>query len=120
MDNITNLYELAEFLAQTYIDFYQTDESSSYRYGFFVRFPDKTKVSVQFGPGAYSDNYELFFNKEWSWADYARNTATAEVAIFLPNGAWYIPDPAYEGQTFVYEHQTIEEVIALIKLAETF
>lgn len=56
--------------------------------GFHVTFANGHTVSVQFGPGNYSDNYNLSFSQHLSKrADLS--SATAEVAAWGPGGNWH-------------------------------
>jgi hypothetical protein len=65
--------------------------------GFHVTFPNGYTVSVQFGPGNYSSNYDQLQKRddrrdyrEWSRELGEKGADTAEVAVVAPNGGGLI------------------------------
>lgn len=88
--------------------------------GFQLTFANGCTISVQFGPGNYTDQdlrslplYTPRNNTEWQ-------AQTAEVAIFLPSGDFYpIPPEQFsnsDGHAIV-GWATVEDVCALIEFA---
>lgn len=86
--------------------------------GFQITFQNGVTISVQFGPGNYTDQdirdarFDLPKSKE-RW-----EAKTAEVAILLPNGDFYdIPLEPYNSDGTVVGWATVEDVCALINHA---
>lgn len=78
--------------------------------GFHITFDNGYTVSVQFGPGNYSDNYDL------SIMDYIGKPVppsfTAETALISPDGKFV----SYKGDD-VQGRQTAEDVLELLNYA---
>ena len=80
--------------------------------GFQITFKNGCTLSVQFGPGNYSDKRDAPWDAPKA-AHFWKST-TAEVAIILPNGDFYqLPG----GDPDVAGWQTVEDVIPLIDVA---
>lgn len=73
--------------------------------GFHITFDNGFTVSVQFGPGNYSDNYDA----NWDTLGQPQSSRTAETAVFSPDGEFV----AYRGQD-VQGHMTAEQVLDLM------
>lgn len=67
--------------------------------GFHVRFANGWGVSVQFGPGNYSDNYDMRIRYDDVMAGYNGST-TAECAVLKPGGGLF-EHPSFDGDTVV-------------------
>lgn len=73
--------------------------------GFHIYFKNGWGVSVQFGLGNYCDNYRKIPAQNENIS-----SATAECAIFMPNGNFY-PHELFNGDTvgaYLYPEQIIE------------
>lgn len=86
--------------------------------GFHITMPNGYKMSVQFGPGNYCDNYDMrwddFYKKRESRSGYSISSETAEIAIFDPKGDMISLD---NGET-VMGHLTSAEVLyQLVKMS---
>jgi len=82
--------------------------------GFQITFPNHCTISVQFGPGNYTDSAKR--DAPWDAPKQAHfwKANTAEVAILLPNGDFYqLPG----GDPDVAGWQTVEDVVTLIDVA---
>ena len=83
--------------------------------GFQITFENGCTISVQFGPGNYTDSdirdapFHLPKSKD-RW-----EAKTAEVAILLPNGEFYnIPMEPYNSDGVIVGWATVEDVCKLI------
>jgi hypothetical protein len=57
--------------------------------GFHMTFANGWTISVQFGPGNYSENYHGSFEDFYTKRKPLPPSATAEIAIFNPEGEWF-------------------------------
>ena len=65
--------------------------------GFYFGFKNNWGISVQFGPGSYSDNYDMRIGYEDQEAGKAGSN-TAEIAVINPKGELF-PHPDFDGDT---------------------
>ncbi len=58
--------------------------------GFHMKFDNGWAVSVQWGPGTYSDNHDMDFDEHYKkkMGESMLQSEDAEVAVFKPNGDW--------------------------------
>ena len=79
--------------------------------GFHITAPNGYTLSVQFGPGNYSENYDREIRTEAEQCG-AEGSNTAETAIIHPTKG-LMPDPADKGEyaDSVQGYQTIEQVL---------
>lgn len=81
--------------------------------GFHVTFKNGWTISVQFGPGNYSDNYHLDFTSFYDKQPGVLRSSTAEIACWGPDGAMReFSDGEYPDT--VKGRVTPEEVLALM------
>ena len=85
--------------------------------GFRITFENKWTISVQFGYGNYSDNYDLSRQSSETYESHQRRageggSSTAEVAIIAPDNTFY-SHPKFDGDS-VGGYMTSEEVAELI------
>jgi hypothetical protein len=79
--------------------------------GFSISFPNGYTVSVQFGPGNYSSNYNLNFIENMGKPMTANS---AETALLDPDGNFV----QYDGAD-VQGYRTAEQVLELLQYAST-
>lgn len=88
--------------------------------GFHITFENGVTVSVQFGPGNYSDNYSREFSADANREAGERGSSTAEVAIWDKDGRWL----SFEAMEFSHNNSeikprcTADEVLELMSWAE--
>jgi hypothetical protein len=81
--------------------------------GFQMTFPNHCTISVQFGPGNYTDAEIRKMEIGEQRGKFCWKAQTAEVAILLPNGEFH---PLSECDDVV-GWKTVEEVVAFIDIA---
>lgn len=82
--------------------------------GFHVTYKNGYTVSVQFGPGTYSDNYSADIGEDDEVSG-SRGSSTAECAVWANDGEM-IPHKSFDGNT-VGGRMTPDEVLKLMNWA---
>ena len=83
--------------------------------GFQITFENGCTLSVQFGPGNYTDSEVRAKKLDAPRGAQSWKAQTAECAILLPNGDFY--DNIPNGDPQVAGWQTVNDVVALIDVA---
>lgn len=84
--------------------------------GVHLVFDNGCTLSIQFGPGSYSDNYDMPISEEGYRLAGRKGSATAEIAIWDKDKRWY----SFDKDTFdeaccdVKRHVPIADVIGWI------
>jgi hypothetical protein len=81
-----------------------TDNDDTRNWGYRLVLPNDYIISVFFGPGSYSDNYDASISDEYDFKTLKRKDViyrsnNAELAVFTPDGEWYWKDQVEGRQT---------------------
>ncbi len=85
--------------------------------GFHITFENGVTVSVQFGPGTYSGNYDMSFHVP---LPNPLESDTAEVALWRYGGNWITQEFKPEDGNDVLNQQTPAGVLEALKWAEQY